>query len=91
MLDKVVLDKLATVEQRSEELEQLMADPEIAGEYSRLQEVIREHSSLRHIVALFREYRGTIDELEDARTLIREESDRQMAALAREEIESTLR
>ena len=87
MLDKVVLDKLATVERRSEELELQMADPEVAGEYSRLEGVIKEHSSLRHIVALFREYRGTIDELEDARALIREESDRQMAALAREEIE----
>ena len=87
MLDKVVLDKLATVERRSEELELHMADPEVAGEYSRLEGVIKEHSSLRHIVALFREYRGTIDELEDARALIREESDRQMAALAREEIE----
>ena len=30
MLDKVVLDKLATVEQRSEELELQMADPEVA-------------------------------------------------------------
>ena len=58
MLDKVVLDKLATVEQRSEELELQMADPEVAGEYSRLEGVIKEHSSLRHIVALFREYRG---------------------------------
>ena len=66
MLDKVVLDKLATVEQRSEELELQMADPEVAGEYSRLEGVIKEHSSLRHIVALFREYRGIIGELEDA-------------------------
>ena len=50
MLDKVVLDKLAMVEQRSEELELQMADPEVAGEYSRLEGVIKEHSSLRHIV-----------------------------------------
>ena len=87
MLDKVVLDKLASVERRSDELELQMADPEVAGEYSRFQEVNKEHSSLRHIVALFREYRGILGELEDARSMIREESDRQMAALAREEIE----
>ena len=34
-----MLDKLASLENRYDELEHLMADPDIAGEYARLQNV----------------------------------------------------
>lgn len=82
-----MLDKLTAKEQRYEELENMMADPEIAGDFSRLQDVIKEHGAIRHVVNLSREYRKVLSDLEEAQTLIREESDRELAALAREEIE----
>ena len=82
-----MLDKLAEKEQRYEELERLMADPEIAGDYSRLEEVIKEHGAIRHVVNLSREYRKVIADLGEARVLAREETDREMASLAREEME----
>lgn len=81
-----MLDKLAETEQRYEELESLMADPEVAGDYSRLESVIREHGAIRHVVTLSRGYRKVIGAIEEARLLAREETDREMAALARDEM-----
>jgi peptide chain release factor 1 len=82
-----MLDKLAETEQRYEELESLMADPEVAGDYSQLETIIREHGAIRHVVTLSREYRKVIGDIAEARLLAREETDREMAALARDEME----
>lgn len=82
-----MLDKLTALENRYDELERQMADPDVAGDYSRLQAVIQEHGSIKQVVALSRQYRKILDDREQARTLVREESDRELAALAREEIE----
>lgn len=82
-----MLDKLTALEKRCDELERQMADPDVAGDYSRLQAVIQEHGSIKQVVALSRQYRKVLDDREQARTLMREESDREMAALAREEVE----
>ena len=82
-----MLDKLTALERRYDELERQMADPDIAGDYSRLQAVTQEHSSIKQVVALSRQYRKILDDREQARALMREESDRELAALAREEVE----
>ncbi len=63
-----------------------MADPEVAGDYSRVQELAREMASLRDVAALSRRYRKAAEAAEEAREMARDESDREMAALAREEL-----
>lgn len=82
-----MLDKLTALEERYDELERQMADPDVASDYSRLQAVIQEHSSIKQVVALSRQHRKILDDREQARAFAREESDRELAALAREEIE----
>ena len=81
-----MLDKLATIDSRYSELERLMADPEVAVDYARVQELAREMASLKGVAALSRRYRKTTEHAEDAREISRDESDREMAALAREEL-----
>ena len=81
-----MLDKLATIDSRYSELERLMADPEIAVDYSRVQELAREMASLKDVAALSRRYRKSTQDADDAREIARDESDREMAALAREEL-----
>ena len=80
-----MLDKLATIDSRYSELERLMSDPEVAADYSRVQELAREMSALRDVAALSRRYRKATQDAEEAREISRDESDREMAALAREE------
>ena len=82
-----LLDRLAAVEERYEELERLMADPEVAVDYARVQEHAKEHSSIRNLAALARGYRQVLADTDEARTLSRDDSDKEMVDLAREELQ----
>ena len=80
-----MLDRLESVERRYAELDALMADPEVSAEYTRIQALAKEQASIRTLVDLSRRYRAILRQIEDAQSLIREETDTDMAALAREE------
>jgi peptide chain release factor 1 len=80
-----MLDKLAEVEKRYEELERLMSDPgmlNLQREYSKL---ARERSDLEEIVVCFREWRKVEQEIQENRQLL-EESDEAIRELAKEEV-----
>ena len=84
-----MLDKLAEVEKRYQELERLMSDPGLAKlqrEYSKL---AKERSELEEIVACYREWRKVEQEIQENRQLL-EENDEAIRELAKEEV-STLR
>ncbi|MCI0440108.1 MAG: peptide chain release factor 1 [Chloroflexi bacterium] len=81
-----IIDKLASVEQRYEEIERLLANPEVSADYSRIESLVREQASVRVLVELAREYRQVMAELENVRAMARDESDPELAELAREEV-----
>jgi peptide chain release factor 1 len=81
-----MIDRLAPIEQRYDEIERLLADPTVTSDYTRVQSLAREQASMRNLVTLAREYRKVTAELEDARALLRDESDPELAELAKEEI-----
>lgn len=81
-----MLERMRAVEDRSEELDRLMADPEIAVDYSRIQELAKEQAQLREVVELSRELRAIESEANDLQMLLREESDPELTELAREEL-----
>ncbi|MCI0478035.1 MAG: peptide chain release factor 1 [Anaerolineales bacterium] len=81
-----MLDKLASIEQRYEELHNSMADPAVSSNATRLREITREISGLEETVAKFREYKTTHDALEKTRVIVRDESDEEMRALAKDEV-----
>ena len=81
-----MIDKLAAIEQRYEEIERALTDPEVAADYARVQGLAKEHAAIKGLVSLGREYRRVIGELEDVRSMIRDGSDQELAALAREEL-----
>ena len=78
-------ERLEAVERRYDELDSLMADPEVAADYTHIQTLAKEQATIRAVVELSREYRSAQAQLEDARALLREESDADMLALAKEE------
>jgi len=84
-----MLDKLAAIEQRYEELGREMARPELTGDYERLQALAREHSSLEDVVTIYRELRRLGEALDGARGIVEEGGDPELVALARDEIEQT--
>ncbi|MSQ40808.1 MAG: peptide chain release factor 1 [Dehalococcoidia bacterium] len=74
---------LKSLEERSHELEQLMADPQVAADYERFQALAKERASLEEPVTLYQRHRRVLGEMEEARTL-QEEGDPEIAELARE-------
>lgn len=81
-----MIDILSNIEQRYDEIEHLMADPEVSTDYSRIQTLAKEQASIRELVVMARAYRKVIGELEDVGTMLREETDDGLSAMAREEL-----
>ncbi|MBK9751034.1 MAG: peptide chain release factor 1 [Chloroflexi bacterium] len=81
-----MLDKLADIETRYEELERLLSDPEVMNDYTKIAEYSKERSNLQEIVDAFRLYKGQIDELEGARLMVADETDPDLLAMAGEEV-----
>jgi peptide chain release factor 1 len=80
-------DTLGELERRYLELDHLMADPSIATDPVRLTELGRERAELDGIVSAYRDYRANQQAIEDTR-LMTEEADRELAAMAQDELKS---
>jgi peptide chain release factor 1 len=81
-----MLEKLAGIEARYEELNKLMSDPAVTGDYNRLRQVGQERSELEPIVEAFRHFKTIQKQLEDSRALASTEDEAEMAAMAREDV-----
>lgn len=84
----VMWEKLEAIERRYEALTAEMARPEVASDYVRFAELDRERASLERVVQLYRQHRAAAAGMDEARTILENESDREMRDLAREELES---
>lgn len=83
-----MLDKLASIEARYNELERLMSDPAVMSDYTRIAEYNKERSGLTEIIEVFRSYKRASEQLDGARQLMNEESDPELQAMAEEEVTS---
>ena len=80
-----MLDRLAEIESRFEELEQLLANPAVIADRREYTRLARERSQLERMVQVFRERRHVDRELDEYRAL-QDESDEELRALAASEI-----
>jgi len=81
-----MLDKLASLENRFDELERLLANPEISADYAQVQKLAKEHASMKNLVSLSRQYREITQIISDTKAISRDQSDQELASLAREEL-----
>jgi peptide chain release factor 1 len=81
-----MLDKLAAIEARYDELERLMSDPAVLSDYALLAEYSKERTSLSEIVEVYRAYTSEMGQLDDARAMRDSEDDGELRAMAEEEI-----
>jgi peptide chain release factor 1 len=81
-------DKLEEVEERFEELTQMMGEPSIASDPNEFRKVATERARLEKTVEVFRDWKRARAELQDAKELLDAESDDDMRAMAKEEIAS---
>jgi peptide chain release factor 1 len=81
-----MLDRLAGIEARYDELERLLSDPDVIADYAKIAEYSKERANLQAIVDAYRRYRSDLEELEGARQMLSDEGDPELRAMAQEEI-----
>jgi len=82
-----VLDRLKKIEQRYQELERQMAQPEVASDLKQLQTLAQEKAGIEDVVAKYREYKAAAKSLEETRAMLNSELEEDMLSLVKQEIE----
>jgi peptide chain release factor 1 len=83
-----MLDKLAAVEARYNELLELMASPEVVSRPDLLQKYGQEQASIERLVENYRRYQAVLTQLDEARTMLGDGLDEDMRAMVKEELDS---
>lgn len=81
-----MLDKLEAIEARFHELETLLSSPEIVNDMQKFTKLNKDYGELKEIVSCIKEYRTTLNNIEDARTILKTEKDDGLIELAEDEI-----
>ncbi len=80
--------RLQSLEKRYQELEGRLADPEVIRAQDIYQKLRKEHADLNPIIQTFRQYQRAKKELAESHTLLKNETDEDMKALIREEVQT---
>ena len=80
-----MLDKLSNIQVRFEEVERLMASPEVASDYSQLEALAKERKTLEKVVVLYKKYSRVEEQIKEAKEL-ENSGDSDLAGLAHDEL-----
>ncbi len=83
-----MLDKLQHIEDRFNELERLISDPEVLSRMDEWRSYTKEHARLKDTVEVFRQHKETLKELTEAREMLEDGGDVEMKRYLKEEIHS---
>ena len=79
-------DQLQAIEDRYEELGELLSDPDVVSDTKRFMELSKEEANTRETVATYRRYKEVVQGIGDAEEMLGENLDAEMAELAKEEL-----
>lgn len=82
----VLLERLQVIEDRYEQLNKLLSDPEVISDVDKLREYSKEQSDMQEVVAVYRKYKEVTTELKDAKAMLQEDLDDEMAEMVKMEI-----
>ena len=81
-----MFERLQIVEDRYDQLNELLSDPDVVSDPNKLREYSKEQSSLQPKVDAYREYRTTLEERDSAKSMREETLDSEMKELVELEI-----
>ena len=81
-----MFEKLELVEKRYDELTKQVSDPEVIANQNEWRKLVKEHSSMEDVVLKYREYKETLNNMNEAESLM---EDPEMKELAEEEYYSS--
>ncbi|WP_099222556.1 peptide chain release factor 1 [Listeria costaricensis] len=79
-------DRLQAVENRYEELNELLSDPDVVSDPKRLRDLSKEQSGITETVETYRHYKEVSRQIEETKELLGEKLDDDMREMAKEEL-----
>lgn len=81
-----MFDKLEIIEERYEQLNELLSDPDVVSDPNKLREYSKEQSELQKIVDVYREYKKHKETIEESKEMLNETDEKDMIQMLKEEI-----
>ncbi|MUV37407.1 Peptide chain release factor [Lentibacillus sp. JNUCC-1] len=82
-----MLDRLQSLEDRYNKLNELLSDPEVISDTKKLREYSKEQSDLEDVIQAYRDYKNVTSELDDAKVMLEDNLDDDMTDMVKAEIE----
>jgi len=82
----MLLDKLAFIENKYDELSVKISDPVIMGNQNEWRKLCKEHADLEIIVNVYKEYKSVTEDLQANKEMLFVENDREMKEMMQEEV-----
>lgn len=83
-----MLEKLQSLEDKYQELNEQLSQPEIISDQARYQKYAKAHSDLTEIVTAYREYKSVLQQLTDTREMLEQDQDEEFRQMLTEEMTS---
>lgn len=83
-----MFDQLEIVENRYEQLNELLSDPDVVSDTDKLREYSKEQSDLQKTVDVYRTYKSVKTDIEDAKLMLEETDDKDDQEMLKDEINS---
>lgn len=84
-----LLEKLEGIKTRFDEVADLIIQPDVIADQKRYVELGRQYKQLEKIVGAYNKYKKLLSDIEEAREIIKDGSDAEMAEMARAELEES--
>lgn len=85
-----MLDKLAAIKRRWEEVEQKLSDPKVIGDMKEFKKFNKEYKDLTEVVNAYHEYKKVVDNIEFNKEIFATEKDDEMKEMAKADMEQLL-
>lgn len=84
---KDMLDKILQIEKKYLELGEILSKPEIIQDYNKFKDLSKQRKSMEETVELYYEWKKIVDAIDEAKELIKNETDAEMKSFLRTEID----
>lgn len=85
-----MLDKLAAIKRRWEEVEQKLSDPKIIGDMKEFKKFNKEYKDLTEVVNAYHEYKKVVENIEFNKSILVNEKDDEMREMAKLDLDELL-
>ncbi len=83
-----MIEKLKSIREKYQLLEEQLSDPGTVGDLARFKKINREHKNLQPLIEAFEKYEKAFFNLADAREILANERDAELREMAQEELQS---